>query len=891
MNNFKKPIKFVNLSIGKSNKFNNQNNSINSYIKFYNNKYSLNNNDIHIINKIKKSLSTKYYQLKQIDKSLLSPELHENIVSLDKMNKDLIQAKNNNFNKYKLSDFYYLVLNSVETMHDILKIYDKRIVGNYHTDFAKDFMLESCFNSYDPNTRLNFSFSKISYEKLIHARPTCIYYVQLLDVPDFSMENLLNPHVKNPLVPFEKISTEVEGKILNLREMTFHDIGHSHVMNRHDRLLFDSLNSNPVDLVNEWINNKNLYWVEICKLEKKNKFLAKAVKLYLFDIVHDRGYQFYLPMLSQQISSEKNLQNIKTKILRGDFNDVIGYDNDISDILSQIDNAKNWLEALTDNLNRNNNINKIYLYKDVGCIVNKYEKVKNYKGIPTEITITKNFKNEEYDTHTIEIKFLCDDMEERSTSIFHIELLNIPEKNIEKLTTEKIYNLNELLRRCTLPQKINYDGTLDCSDYDINKTYFHSFFLKKIEIFKLERLFYLIKNKIYTNFTITKPTAKPIIINHTNMQNLNLNILLTDEILGIDSKPNKNLKYINNDPSLRYVLTKSLNKSYVIKDTEQYKYNNHIEFDIGNETYQLGIVDTINHLDIACAVSSLLTRSVDDAKDTNPTILLNGVYKSGGYVPTEYIERAQLNYVSPEAISTLWGKFGYRFVLSRKINYEVSEIIATALISSSKENLFFFTQKYNNIKIQSNQPNESNQNGIYTYSPNPTIINDEILKDEWFGKFDMPSLDKYKPQGYNQLANFAVEKSCRGLGLGKIMIEKIVTHYALNHPNFVIKHKQPLICGKGLFQIADPSWKNFMSSIGFKLRIGADTFYKNPSRPTIINNKIISNEEYNKMFNMPQIYDNIKDVNDSIHILDRIDHIKNISKHAKLQYNQLIYPF
>lgn len=64
-----------------------------------------------------------------------------------------------------------------------------------------------------------------------------------------------------------------------------------------------------------------------------------------------------------------------------------------------------------------------------------------------------------------------------------------------------------------------------------------------------------------------------------------------------------------------------------------------------NDGYELGIVDTRYNKDIALAISSLLTRSIEKASD---------VY--GGYLPDNVVKNAQLSYVSPNAVSNLWGK-------------------------------------------------------------------------------------------------------------------------------------------------------------------------------------------------------------------------------------------
>ena len=269
----------------------------------------------------------------------------------------------------------------------------------------------------------------------------------------------------------------------------------------------------------------------------------------------------------------------------------------------------------------------------------------------------------------------------------------------------------------------------------------------------------------------------------------------------------------------------------------------------------------------------LESRSIDDAKNT--------------YLPQTVVKTAQLQYVSPYAVSDLWGRSGYRFVLSRSVCNNKREIIGTALITEKKGTLLFYTNKYHNLR----------------FSIMDKIIDPKLcVKDdhEWFSKFKMPEIHQYKPIGYNQLANFAVEKiGCRGMGLGKLLIEEITKNYAIKYENVTINHSQPMIYGKGLFQIADPSWRSFMLNIGFKQRYGAETFYVDKEwdrlLPVYINNQFTDIPTFNKLFGMPMLYNNIDPTNldKNIHLIDRIAEVIELSKseNMKLQYFQFFYAF
>ena len=290
---------------------------------------------------------------------------------------------------------------------------------------------------------------------------------------------------------------------------------------------------------------------------------------------------------------------------------------------------------------------------------------------------------------------------------------------------------------------------------------------------------------------------------------------------------------------------------------------------------EIGIVDTKKSINISKAISSLLTRSVEYAKDIK-----------GGYVPEKYITNAQLNYVSPYAISNLWGLKGYRFIVTKSIKENKRQLIGTILISHSRNNLFFFSNRYNNIRTE-NLP--------HIFNNNP----------EWFSNFSFPNIYNYKPSDYNQIANFAIEKSFRGNQMGRkiidVIIENYSSHYIQNNDKQII-HSQPLICGKGLFQISDPAWLKRRLNMNFKLRAGAETFYLGNENNTLIKTKVdgqeVCNVDYNRLMGLDLYYGNeyekyvnIDDKN--MNLVDEIDRVRklSLSENAKLQYYQTYFNF
>lgn len=307
-------------------------------------------------------------------------------------------------------------------------------------------------------------------------------------------------------------------------------------------------------------------------------------------------------------------------------------------------------------------------------------------------------------------------------------------------------------------------------------------------------------------------------------------------------------KYINYNGDNRFVNKTLLRDNYLVENN---KYDPFVK--LGK--YELAIVNT-EDINIAKAISCILTRSVEMAKDTH-----------GGYVPASIISRAQLEYVSPHAVHDLWGKSGYRFVLSKESANNTREIVGTALITKDHNKLFFFTSKYHNVV-----PEDIDQNDYYLRN------------------FDFPDISDYKIPLYNQLANFSIDIEHRNKNLGDLMLYNIIKYYTIGNS---YDHSQPILLGEGIFQIADPAWRNYMAKLGFKNRNGAETFYveypKSNDRllPTIMDGKPISNIDFNKKFGLPQRLENYRE--NEYDITDRVPKVIELaaSGYAKLQYFQL----
>lgn len=334
-------------------------------------------------------------------------------------------------------------------------------------------------------------------------------------------------------------------------------------------------------------------------------------------------------------------------------------------------------------------------------------------------------------------------------------------------------------------------------------------------------------------------------------------------------------KYINLDPQARFINADLLRRCYLLyPDSLNPMAKPYVSFE--SEDLELGIVSAYSP-EISKAVSSILTRSLEDAKYTN-----------GGYLPVESVERVQREIISPYGITHLWGKTGHRFVMTRPASNGNREIVASILVGKSKDTIFFLTGRYNNLThstikddVDMNQPFESNP------------------EHKWFDKFAIPDLEIFKPKIYHQIANFVVDRELRKQGLATFLIDNIVKYYSRDHilaNNNSIEHSQHLLCGRGFWQIGDPPWLVKMKALGFYLRGGAESFFIDqdwsPLPPIYQGDRLISNIEYNQSYDLPKKYEYFESSSKE-DLIDRIPEVIRLSKdpRAKLQYFQAMYDF
>lgn len=337
-------------------------------------------------------------------------------------------------------------------------------------------------------------------------------------------------------------------------------------------------------------------------------------------------------------------------------------------------------------------------------------------------------------------------------------------------------------------------------------------------------------------------------------------------------------KYVNLNPEDRFVPTSVLRRAYVRYDgSHNPSAPNYVLLE---DDMELGIVSSAVP-EIARAVSSLLSRSLEDARNDLE-----------GHLPAAVVRRVQLEIISPYGVAHIWGVTGHRFVLSRRVSPDRSELLATILVGRSKDTVFFFTGRYNNLRhstiretVDFDQPDGGDP------------------AHKWFDRFAFPEISRFKPKGYHHIANFVVCKEERGRKLAPFLLDKIVEKYARDHLDKhqrAVEHSQHLLCGKGFWQIGDPPWLPRMEKLGFRLRLGAESFFIEHDwarLPAIFDRKTgepISNVAYNTSYGLPRRYLSGKPAGDtSEDLLDRVPEVIRLSQNpkAKLQYFQAMFDF
>lgn len=840
----------------------------------------------------------------------------DELVSLQSEAIDVFQ---NNVPEDRFSAF---VIRYVETLDKLFRSQNPELTGTYHRDFAE--RLLSYVARTGDGTHAFYTFEAVDDLYFWDTRPAATYLHWLVDAPPFL--HSAATYAGGRLVPTEGIQKYIDGLPLDLEEVTKHDFGHSFYMKRQDEWLFKTLNRPREELVAEWTETKNQYKKAWEILSTVDPELATSVRFLLSEIIHERGYQYFLPILRQQLLSKKWFGMLEFKRKNRYWGDHGMTDAEFN----RLGDARAWLIELTESLLYQNNIQSIADLNATSqpVTVRQWHPLETHSGIPKRIEL-KEIQN-------IRVSFDVVGIPQKTTSLYEIALVLAPTAATPILTPDKIEAIEKWIWRKRHSNDVESlsllaDGTVEARlkpetelgtipDVLPKEERF-----SKIELYKLERLLNLMRRQESTSFTETRsPDVLSGIVKAVDEEGGHIQFvedsgrihqLLLEKISlhrGTIAKPKPADKYINLNPDDRFVSEGALHEAYerysgsLNPGTLPYVTISRTVTDRNTgekNTYEfeLGMVETGNP-EIARAISSMLTRSLEDAKYTN-----------GGYLPPDIVKRVQTELVSPYGVHNLWGQMGRRFVLSRPAGNGRREIIASALVGESRDDVFFFTSRFNNLK-----------HSTLRRDVDFDVSADGDPSHRWFDKFNFPDVDRYKPKGYHHFANFVVERDgARGLGLSRLMIEAIVENYSrryLTSTNALPPHSQRLLCGDGFWQIGDPPWLARMTSLGFMPRLGAESFHLDvdwmPLIPTYdLSGQVLDHVTYNRKFGVPQIYTDLLNGQPSPyrqlyedvirakqsgaplppgdHMLERIPTVIKLatSGKAKIQYFQLIFPF
>lgn len=333
------------------------------------------------------------------------------------------------------------------------------------------------------------------------------------------------------------------------------------------------------------------------------------------------------------------------------------------------------------------------------------------------------------------------------------------------------------------------------------------------------------------------------------------------------------------DAALRFIPTATLRAAYLhYADSRNPTAPTFVALE---DDLELGIVDGACP-EVACAVSSLLTRSLEAAR-----------CDLGGHLPVAVVRRVQREIISPDGVARLWGSFGHRFVLSRRVEgsegSEHNEVLATILVGRRKGTIFFFTGRYNNVR-----------HSVIEHAVDFSQLDDDGVH-RWFDRFAFPEPAVFKPRGYHHIANFVVSPDQRSQGLSRRLLDAIRLYYARDYMEangLPIVHSQFLLCGRGFWQIGDPPWLARMQRLGFFLRWGAESFFIEqdwaPLPPVVVGGQVLDHLSYNQSFGLPACYGPDQTPHPSReHLLERVPEVLGLAANprAKLQYFQALFDF
>lgn len=169
----------------------------------------------------------------------------------------------------------------------------------YHRRNAKH-LLEKFLNE-SPDVYLHFSFEWVDDRFFLDSRPTLVNIIglDLRGLDDVSLEPPLAGPEKAPLIPL------ADNFPMPISEFAWHDMGHAEFTVLRD-LDYLRKSKKPIErVVAEWEGTMKNVMAMVDQTAKRDTDLADAMTNLLFEIVRERGFQFSLSVLKQELDTPK----------------------------------------------------------------------------------------------------------------------------------------------------------------------------------------------------------------------------------------------------------------------------------------------------------------------------------------------------------------------------------------------------------------------------------------------------------------------------------------------------------------------------------------------------------------------------------------------------------
>lgn len=241
------------------------------------------------------------------DSVLELPQFHGQYIELSRLRAELLQLFVDNLPYDRVIGF---IITWAEAMDALLRGADPKLSGTYHRDIAGAELVH--LRDASSHSYIFFSFESVDEKYFWKIRPAPIYLLGILPIPRFTVNRYT--YLGGPLVPTGKVQLHIDGYLIDLEEFLKHDAGHSAFMRRRDLWLFKTAGETRAELVRQWQNNRDQILLQQATLANTRPDLAAAAGLILTEVIHERGYQYYLPILRQQLSTTKWIDVIRKKL-------------------------------------------------------------------------------------------------------------------------------------------------------------------------------------------------------------------------------------------------------------------------------------------------------------------------------------------------------------------------------------------------------------------------------------------------------------------------------------------------------------------------------------------------------------------------------------------------